>query len=253
MEKSRKLFIGANWKSYFTQSQVNSHIFQTINSLQINPNQIEVIIAPSLLHLTQVKNILRPEISISSQNCSSEATGPYTGEVSASQLKDFGIDWVIIGHLERRNLFDENDSIIRKKVYQALENGLNVMFCIGENLFERELGLALDVVTKQLNAIKEFAEKMWYKVVIVYDPIWENECGKNLTPGEIQEVHGYIRQWLMGNIDKDIAKGIRIVYGGKVDNKNAKILLAQEDVDGFLIGDDIMCETFKYVIEISQK
>lgn len=252
MEKPDKIFIGGNWKSYFTQSQVDFYINQTISTIEINPNQIEVLIAPSLLHLTLVKNLLRPEIYISSQNCSSESIGPYTGEVSASQLKDFGIDWVIIGHLERRNLFDENDEVVRKKMYQALENGLNIVFCIGENLFERELGLALDVVTKQLNAIKGIV-KNGHRLVVVYDPIWENECGKSPTPEQVQVVHGYIRQWFIENIGKDFAKGVKVVYGGKVDDRNAKILLAQEDVDGFFIDDDSLGETFKNVIEIAQK
>jgi triosephosphate isomerase len=252
MEKPRNFFIGANWKSHFTQSQVDIYINQTINTIKINPNQIEVLIAPSLLHLTQVKNLLRPEIYISSQNCSSESSGPYTGEVSASQLKDFGIDWVIIGHLERRNLFDENDEVVRKKACQALENGLNVVLCIGENLFERELGLALDVVTKQLNAIKGVVNN-GHRLVVVYDPIWENECGKSLISEQVQEIHGYVRQWLTENIDKNFAKGVKIVYGGKVDDKNAKILLELEDVDGFFIEDDSLGETFKYVCEIAQK
>ena len=251
VEPGRKIFIGGNWKSNLTISQINDHVNSVVNTISINPSLVEVLVAPTNLHLAHVKQILRPEIHLSAQNISPESFGAFTGEVAAAQFKDFGLSWVIIGHSERRTLFGDTDEVVAKKVRQALANDLNIVLCVGENLTERESGLTFDVVTKHLNAVKESVND-WSKIVIAYEPVWAIGTGRNATPEQAQEVHVFIRNWLSSHISPEVAASTRVIYGGSVTDLNSKDLIAQPDVDGFLIGGASLKPAFKVIVESSQ-
>lgn len=248
---SRKYFIGGNWKSNLTVSTVESHIQTVLNTLEIHSEKLEVLVAPTFIHLAQVKQLLNPSIHVSAQTCSPEAVGAFTGEISASQLKDFGINWVIIGHSERRTLFGDTDAVIAKKVTQALANGLNIVLCIGENLAEREAGHTFEVLTRHLAAVKDVIND-WSKIVIAYEPVWAIGTGRNATPEQAQEAHEFIRSWLGNNINGEVAASTRIIYGGSVTDLNAHDLIVKSDVDGFLVGGASLKPAFKTIVEVSQ-
>lgn len=251
MESSRKVFIGGNWKSNLTVSQIESHISSVINQLEVNHEKIEVLVAPTMLHLSQVKQILREDIYLSAQTCSAEGMGAFTGEVTASQLKDFGLNWVIIGHSERRTLFGDTDEVVAKKVRQALSSQLSVVLCIGENLAEREGNLTFDVVTKHLNAVKDSIND-WTPIVIAYEPVWAIGTGRNATPEQAEEVHVFIRNWLLTNVSEQVASATRVIYGGSVTDVNCKDLISKPNVDGFLVGGASLKPAFKVIVESSQ-
>jgi len=150
-------------------------------------------------------------------------------------LKDMEVEWVILGHSERRNVFGESNELVGKKVAFALKAGLKVMACIGEKLEEREAGNTTHICFSQLQAIKEHVAD-WSKVVIAYEPVWAIGTGKTATPQQAQEVHAAIRQWMTQHVSAEVAQSVRIIYGGSVTGANSKELASEKDIDGFLVG-----------------
>jgi triosephosphate isomerase len=248
---SRKYFIGGNWKSNMTVASVESHINTVLNTLEINPDKLEVLVAPTFIHLAQTKQLISPAIHVSAQTCSPEGVGAFTGEIAASQLKDFGIHWVIIGHSERRTLFGDTDLVISKKVTQALSSSISIVLCIGENLSEREANQTFDVLRRHLSAVKDSVTD-WSRIVVAYEPVWAIGTGRNATPEQAQEAHHFIRTWLGENINDAVARETRIIYGGSVTDLNAKDLIVQPDVDGFLVGGASLKPAFKTIVDVSQ-
>jgi triosephosphate isomerase len=158
-------------------------------------------------------------------------------------LQDLKINWVILGHSERRSIFNESDDIIAKKVKVAIDHGLNVILCVGEQLQDRLDDLTMKIVSKQLSAILNLSAQEWSKIVIAYEPVWAIGfldlilgTGKVATPQQAQETHFLIRKFISDNVSPDVAKNIRIQYGGSVNQKNCKELSNQPDIDGFLVG-----------------
>lgn len=195
-----------------------------------------MIVAPTFVHLDYVQqNIDDSKYSVSAQNCWTGKSGAYTGEVAAEMLKDMGVNWVILGHSERRALCGETNDVVGEKVEYALGQGLSVIACIGETLQQRESGDVFTVLDAQLKAIVD-ATSDWDRMVIAYEPVWAIGTGVVATPEQAQEVHAYIRKWLTERVGTDIASTTRILYGGSVNDKNCEELAAQEDVDGFLVG-----------------
>lgn len=176
-------------------------------------------------------------IAVSAQNVSQHKRGAYTGEVTADQLNDFDIKYVIIGHSERRQIYNENDNTIAEKIKIALSNNLIVIACIGETLEQRDADKQSEIVTNQLNAFKNsVSSNQWSNIVIAYEPVWAIGTGKNATAQQAQEMHNVIRQWLNKNISHDVAQSTRIIYGGSVKGSNANELISEQDIDGFLVG-----------------
>ncbi|NP_001171739.1 triosephosphate isomerase 1 [Saccoglossus kowalevskii] len=233
MASERKFFVGGNWKMNGNKESIDG-IVKFLNEGGLNPNT-EVVVAPSPIYLPYVRGKLNSQIGVAAQNCYKVEKGAFTGEISPAMLKDNGIDWAILGHSERRHVFGESDELIAAKVSHALSCGIKVIACIGEKLDEREAGKTEEVVFRQTKAIKE-AVSDWSKVVLAYEPVWAIGTGKTATPDQAQEVHASLRKYLTDNVSADVAKSVRILYGGSVTPKNCKELAGKPDVDGFLVG-----------------
>ena len=196
---------------------------------------VEVAVAPTNLHLTTVQDLLTDNVSVATQNISLTGKGAYTGELAAEQVVDLGIKYTLTGHSERRQLYKESDEVVAKKTKAGLEKGLTVVLCIGETLQEREAGKTDEVTARQLAAVRKLVHT-WSKIVVAYEPVWAIGTGKTATPDIAQTAHASIRAWLEEHVSKDAAANVRIIYGGSVNEKNAAELIAQPDVDGFLVG-----------------
>ncbi|OTA61972.1 triosephosphate isomerase [Hypoxylon sp. EC38] len=230
---ARKFFVGGNFKMNGTIKSI-TEIVENLNKAQLDPN-VEVVIAPPALYLLLVREHVRKEIGVAAQNVFDKPNGAFTGEISVSQLKDSGIDWVILGHSERRTILRESDETVASKTKFATENGVSVIWCCGESLEQREAGKTLEVIASQLAALKAQISD-WSRVVIAYEPIWAIGTGKVATTEQAQEVHASIRAWLAKEVSQSVADETRILYGGSVSEKNCKDLSKEKDIDGFLVG-----------------
>lgn len=233
----RKVIIAGNWK-------MNKNIAESIdlaNSIKrslYDLAEIEIVLCPPFTSLSDVKElIIDTNIKLGAQDVYWEKEGAYTGEVSASMLKNVGCDYVIIGHSERRLLFGETNETVNKKVKAALSEGLNTIVCVGERLEERKRGDTFKVVKNHVeNGLSGISREDMLKCVIAYEPVWAIGTGINATKDEAEEVHKYIRGLLKKMHDDDLAKSIRIQYGGSVKPENIKELISEPDVDGALVG-----------------
>eukprot|EP01086_Lenisia_limosa_P016690 TRINITY_DN670_c0_g1_i1.p2 TRINITY_DN670_c0_g1~~TRINITY_DN670_c0_g1_i1.p2 ORF type:complete len:185 (-),score=85.36 TRINITY_DN670_c0_g1_i1:48-602(-) len=173
--------------------------------------------------------------------------GAFTGEVAPAMIKDIGLDWVVLGHSERRHVYGESNAMTGKKVALALESDLSVIACIGEQLEDRESGKTNDVCFEQMKAIADNT-KDWSKIVIAYEPVWAIGTGVVATPEVAQETHAALRQWLKDNVSADVAAETRIIYGGSVNGKNCQDLAGRADIDGFLVGGASLKPEFATII-----
>lgn len=230
---SRTFFVGGNFKMNGSAASIKD-IAVNLEKAKLDPNT-EIIVAPPYIYLNFARETFPSNIQIAAQNVFDKANGAYTGEISASQLIDLGITWTIIGHSERRTIFKEDDQFVASKTKAALEGGLRVILCCGESLEQREEGKTIEVVTSQLNAIKEKVDD-WSKIVIAYEPVWAIGTGKVASTEQAQEVHKAIREWLKNEVSAKAANETRIIYGGSVNENNCSKLSLQPDIDGFLVG-----------------
>ncbi|RYP72405.1 hypothetical protein DL771_004200 [Monosporascus sp. 5C6A] len=230
---ARKFFVGGNFKMNGTIKSITD-IVENLNKAQLDPNT-ETVVAPPALYLLLVREHLKKEIGVAAQNVFDKPNGAFTGEISVSQLKDSNIDWVILGHSERRTLLAESDETVASKTKYATENGVGVIWCCGESLEQREAGQTLEHIASQLSALKAKVSD-WSRIVIAYEPIWAIGTGKVATTQQAQEVHAMIRQWLAKEVSQQVADETRILYGGSVSEKNCKELSKEQDIDGFLVG-----------------
>ena len=243
----RKMIVGGNWKSNGSVQSIKDLVNDTLNKAEYDHDKIDVIVAPISIHIASVKALLRDNIKVACQNMSATGNGAFTGEISGEQLKDFDVQWVIIGHSERRNIYGETDEQVATKVSRAQDLGLNSIICIGEHLEQREAGETNTVLKKQLDAVKS-SIKDWSKVVIAYEPVWAIGTGKTATPEIAEETHIYIRSWLTENVSDEIAQSTRIQYGGSVNAKTAPELIKQPNIDGFLVGGASLKPEFNDII-----
>ncbi|KAG2208169.1 hypothetical protein INT46_005844 [Mucor plumbeus] len=229
----RNFFIGGNWKMNGSVKQAKE-LVELLNGFEV-PANTEVVVAPPALYVDRVNQGLKKEIKVAAQNTYTKASGAYTGEISPQMLKDMGVDWVILGHSERREYFKESDELVGEKTAFALDAGVSVIACIGEKLEEREANITEDVVARQMKAIAA-SVKDWTNVVVAYEPVWAIGTGKVATPEQAQDVHAFLRKWLADNVSQKAADETRILYGGSVNGGNCKTLGGKPDIDGFLVG-----------------
>lgn len=195
-----------------------------------------VIIAPPFTHLSKVNELISG-VKLAAQNCASEESGAYTGEVSPGMLISAGVEYVIIGHSERRSYYNEDNALLNKKVKLALSSGLKPIFCCGEVLAERESGKHFDVVKEQVaEGLKDLSGEQFSNVIIAYEPVWAIGTGVTASPGQAQEMHAYIRELIGEIFGADAAEDTTILYGGSCKPSNAGELFSNADVDGGLIG-----------------
>ena len=256
-ESGRRYLIGGNWKCNGLLES-NAERVKVFNDAGPIPSNVDVVLCVPYVHIPMVHASLRDDIEVGAQNCGNFLSdGAYTGEVGSHQLKDIGCTWVIIGHSERREGFGmagEPDALCAEKAKIAIENGLQVMFCIGEKKEERESGVTMEVCAKQLQPLKDvLSVEQWDHVALAYEPVWAIGTGLTATPEMAQETHAEIRNWIGDNVSLDVANMIRIQYGGSMNGTNAKELLAQPDIDGGLIGGASLKADFFNVINAVPK
>ncbi|MFS0577461.1 triose-phosphate isomerase [Sporosarcina sp. 179-K 3D1 HS] len=233
----RKRIIAGNWKMYKTSEEAKSFVREVIGKLT-GSDKVEPVVCPPSLYLEElVRLTATSSLSIGAQTMHEEKEGAFTGEVSPAMLANVGVRYVILGHSERRQYFNETDSAVNRKVQAAFENGLTPIVCVGETLEQREAGqtaqLVADQVEKAFNGIDaESAEK----AVIAYEPIWAIGTGKTATAEDANEVCGTIRQTIGKLYGENVASQIRIQYGGSVKPDNIGELLSMEHIDGALVG-----------------
>ena len=223
----------------------------------IKPIQkVEVIIAPPFTNLIDTYNIVKgTNIKLGAQNMYFEETGAFTGEISPRFLKEIGVEYVILGHSERRNIFNESDDLINKKLKKALLIGLKPIVCIGELLEEREAGKTKEIINNQVNeTFKDLDKDQIIHTVIAYEPIWAIGTGKTATPEQAEEIHVYIREILSQKFGQEIANSIRIQYGGSIKPNNAEDLFRKENIDGGLVGGaSLQADSLAQIVQAAEK
>jgi triosephosphate isomerase (TIM) len=232
----RKKIVAGNWKMN-TGIHDGLELASSVNKLsEKQTRDTIVIIAPPFTHLVDIKKLLTVT-KLAAQNCASEENGAFTGEISVDMLKSAGVEYVIIGHSERRIYYHETNSILVKKVNLLLSRGLKPIFCIGEVLAERESVRHFEVVKSQLaEGLFHLDKESFKKVVIAYEPVWAIGTGVTASPAQAQEMHKFIRDQIAVMYGNEIAGSTTILYGGSCKASNAKDLFSNPDVDGGLIG-----------------
>ena len=229
----RQPLVVGNWKMHGSRDKVDELLGGLLGAAL--PSSVEVAVCPTYLHIPQAVALCSgTNLAVGAQDCSSQESGAYTGEVAASMLADARCQWVILGHSERRQYHQESDALVAAKIAASVSAGLRPILCVGESLEEREDGRAESVVTGQLyGALANFDEVP--DLVIAYEPVWAIGTGLTATPQQAQEMHACIRDQLdgVGGIEGD---EIRLLYGGSVKADNAAQLFAEQDIDGALVG-----------------
>ncbi len=233
----RKQFIAGNWKMNLTSEEARGLVGALSDGLA-GSGAVDVGVFPSFVYLKDVCDILSDgNVIVGAQNMNMEKSGAFTGEVSGAMLRDIGCTHVIIGHSERRTIYQETDSMINSKLKAALLNDLNPILCVGERQEERDADKTEEVVGSQLSGgLEDLTSAQLEGVTIAYEPVWAIGTGKTATPEQANEVHAFIRDTIKSKYDGDTAKRIRIQYGGSVNANNAKELLGQHEIDGALVG-----------------
>jgi triosephosphate isomerase len=232
---ARQNIAAGNWKMNTTVSE-GLHLYKSLAAMSV-PNDVIVIVGAPFLHLSELVAAKSPNVKIAAQNCHFENSGAYTGEISPSMLADLGVDYVILGHSERREYFNEGNDLLAKKLDAALDNHLKVIFCCGEPLAIRKAGTQNEYVTKQLEeGLLHLKSSQLSEIVVAYEPIWAIGTGETASPEQAQEMHAHIRSLLVKRYGDSAAQNISILYGGSVKPDNAKEIFSQSDVDGGLVG-----------------
>ncbi|WP_437305047.1 triose-phosphate isomerase [Sorangium sp. So ce388] len=233
----RRPLIAGNWKMN-AGGQDACPLAAAVAKATRELTRAEVVVAPPFTAIAAVAHELaeaKSEVGIAAQNMSAEVSGAFTGEIASGMLKDAGATWVILGHSERRQLFAETDESVARKVASAIAAELRPIVCVGETLEQREAGETLAVVERQVRAFLDELAKQPGFGVIAYEPVWAIGTGKVARAEDAQEVHAFIRG-LLAKASEDLASVTRVLYGGSVKADNAEALLAQDDIDGALVG-----------------
>ncbi len=253
---SRKQIAAANWKMNLTLQQGEQLLNEIINKPhEISENQLVIFSVPApYLQMAQQKIADKKGVFIAAQNCFNKKNGAYTGEISVEMLNSLGIQFVVLGHSERREYFNESNSFLAEKINICLENNIQPIFCCGEPLSVRESNTQNEYVAKQLKeSLYHLSADQLLKVVIAYEPIWAIGTGKTATSDQAQEMHAFIRKDLANVYGNDIANSISILYGGSVKAANAVEIFSQPDVDGGLVGGaSLIADEFVAIINALQ-
>ena len=247
----RTPIIAGNWKLNNTISE-SVELTSELKNLVEEITDIEIVVAPPFTALDAVGSVLKDSnIDLAAQDVYWEDSGAYTGEVSVPMLKDVGCKYVIVGHSERRQFFNETNDSVNQKVKAVLSHGLHPILCVGEQLDDREAGRTEVVIKSHVTGgVANLSADALLSCVIAYEPVWAIGTGKTATPEQAQEVHNYIRNLLKESYSDELASQVRIQYGGSVKPENASELMAQPDVDGALVGGaSLQAESFSQIVK----
>lgn len=237
--KRKKIVVG-NWKMNKDYQSGMELVSETANMIHDEcTSDVITVFATPFIHLNSVAHLVKsyPSIFVAAQNCHHEESGAYTGEISAEMIRSTGSDYVIIGHSERRTYFNENHTILAKKIDVALKYNLTPIFCVGETLDERKSGNYLTCIHTQIKeSLFHLSDTLFAKIVLAYEPVWAIGTGMTATSEQAQEIHAYIRNQVATHYSQDIADQTPVLYGGSCNPQNAKSLFLQPDIDGGLIG-----------------
>ena len=232
----RKKIVAGNWKMNNDLAATNTLISELIKKEK--KANAEVIIAPTFVNLLEASKRLKDSsIKVAAQNMHFANHGAYTGEISATMLKNVGVNTVILGHSERREFFSEDDNLLKQKIDKALDESMQIIFCFGEKWEDRSIGKHFMVVESQIkNALFHLKNENWKSIVLAYEPVWAIGTGQTASPEQAQEMHAFIRNLVKENYNSTISEDVSILYGGSVKPENAKEIFGKNDVDGGLIG-----------------
>lgn len=233
----RRPFIAGNWKMNTDRVSAVA-LAEEVAAQCASLDHVDLAVCPPHVYLDAVAQaVAGSKLGLGAQNMYHEASGAYTGEVSASMLLDVGCKYVILGHSERRHILGETDAMINRKVHAAHEAGLVPIVCVGELLEQREAGETLEVIRNQFEgSLAGLSEDQMTKTVIAYEPVWAIGTGKVATPDQAQQVHADLRKIIAGQYNAQVAEAVVIQYGGSVKPDNAAELLGRPDIDGALVG-----------------
>ena len=236
---SRKVIIAGNWKMNKTGAEGKALVEALLKEVApFDPAEVDIVVCPPFTTLAAVRPLLEgTKVKLGAQNVHWEDHGAFTGEVSAAMLKEAGVEYVIIGHSERRQYFGETDETVNKRLQAALKAGLKPIVCIGESLAEREGGKTEEVLRRQVRGgFAGLDAAAMEKTVVAYEPVWAIGTGRTATPAMAEETHAFIRSELAAMFGAECAAAVRIQYGGSMKPANARELLSMPDIDGGLIG-----------------
>jgi triosephosphate isomerase (TIM) len=233
----RHTIVAGNWKMNKNAAETTQLLADVLNQLP-SGKEVEVIVAPSFVNLSQAVHLLEhTNIGVAAQNMHQAEGGAFTGEVSADMLTSIGVHNVILGHSERRAYFKENDALLANKVDTALKHEMRIIFCIGEELKDRQNKQHFNVVDYQLrDGLFHLDANAWANIVLAYEPVWAIGTGETASPEQAQEMHKFIRETIGHKYGNDVAENVSILYGGSVKPDNAQEIFSKPDVDGGLIG-----------------
>jgi len=234
----RRYVFAGNWKMNKTVAEAVALAQALRDGLEKQPTPHEVVVMPPFTALAEVGKVLKGSpIVMGAQNMHWEREGAFTGEISPTMLRDVGCSYVILGHSERRHIFDETDERLSKKSRAAVDNGLTPMVCVGETLAERESNRTLEVVERQVErALRPLKPEEVARMVVSYEPVWAIGTGRVATPDQAEEVQAFLRKRIANSHGDDAAEAVRILYGGSVTPGNTPGIMIQADVDGVLVG-----------------
>ena len=236
----RKKIVAGNWKMNLDYNEGLTLFSEIINMVkdEVSGHQQAIICSP-FIHLHSLSRLAKgyDKVALGAQNAHQAESGAYTGEISAKMIKSVGVEYVILGHSERRQYFAESNQLLAKKTDTALANGLKPIFCIGETLQEREANQHFDIIKSQLKeGVFHLDETHFAQLIIAYEPVWAIGTGVTASSAQAQEIHAFIRKEIAFKYNQQLADNTTILYGGSCNPKNAHELFAQPDIDGGLIG-----------------
>ena len=235
----RKKIVAGNWKMNLTKEQSLSLVNEISKNVQNLSEDTEVIVSPSYVNLSSVVDGSgrNKNVQVAAQNMHFAENGAYTGEISAEMLESIGVTTVILGHSERREYFNEGSHLLTKKVEQALEHKMRIIFCFGEKLEDRQSNNHFDIVREQLqDSLFHLNDVDWDSIVLAYEPVWAIGTGETASPEQAQEMHAFVRNLIKNKYDDVVSNRLSILYGGSVKPANAQEIFSNPDVDGGLIG-----------------
>ena len=246
--------IAGNWKMHKTVQEAVELVRDLKDSVS-DADGVEIIVGPPFTALYAVAEELKgSNISVTAQNVFWEEKGAFTGEIAPGMLREAGCSHTIIGHSERRQYFGETDETVNKRIKAALGAGLKCIVCVGETLEQRESGRTMEVVGQQVeNGLSGFSSEDFSNMIIAYEPVWAIGTGKTASPAQAEEVHGFIRGVVSRTAGSDVAEGLRILYGGSVKPENVDEIMAQENVDGALVGGaSLKADSFSRIVKFKK-